>query len=201
METNMVINALAAFTFTLHKSNSHSWRHLQDRVLSTGGRLACSLAAGSLLARSGQNMPYKTKNQLKQEEPTCSVGVPRIRKILNNWSISESPWTDKMCVEKMQKKRWTENLEKRFGSYHLSHNGAQWPNVNRGGVLGTAKQDFRSSGKRGESMFEPRRNMLKYWEASSPVPQGDHLMSVNPDRNSKGTGKSKISNFDHLWVW
>ena len=35
-------------------------------------------------------------------------------------------------------------------------------------------------------------------EASSPVPQGDHLVSVNPDRNSKGTGKSKISNFDHL---
>ena len=99
-----MINALAAFTFTLHKANSHSWRHLQDQVLSTGGRLACSLAAGSLLARSGQNMPYKTKNQLKQEEPTCSVGVPRIRKILNNWSISESPWTDKMCVEKMQKK-------------------------------------------------------------------------------------------------
>ena len=37
----------------------------------------------------------------------------------------------------------------------------------------------------------------------SPVPQGDHFVSVHPDRNSEGPSESEVSNLDHLckiWV-
>lgn len=92
-----------------------------------------------------------------------------------SWTTGQSlnlPDQTKMCIKfPLEKKRQNikdglKDLEKRFGSNHFSHNGAQRPNVNRGGVLGTSKQDFRGSGKRGDSMFKPKGK-----EAWKPFPE------------------------------
>ena len=62
-------------TFTMLSDDSHSWRHLQDQALSTGGRWACSLAAGSLLARSGQKMPWDQLWSIKNFWNSCTGSI------------------------------------------------------------------------------------------------------------------------------
>ena len=129
----------------------------------------------------------------------CAKNTEDLEQLVNLWiSLTRQKCALDFNWKRGWKWRLGENLEKWFGSNHLGHDGAQWPNVNGGGVLGTTKQDFRSSGKRGESKFTPRKKEIFAKIFRSPVPQSDHLVSVNPDRNSKGAGESKISNLDHL---
>ena len=136
----------------------------------------------------------------------CAKDSEDLEQLVNLWiSLTKQKCVYNFHWKKRQKiKDGLKDLEKRFGSNHLGHNGAQWPNVNWGGVLGTTKQDFRGSGKEIQCLNQRERRrerpFLNYWEARSPVPQSDHLVSVNPDRNSKSAGKPKISNLDHLWA-
>ena len=78
-----------------------------------------------------------------------SVGVRSTRKILNSWSISESPWK----IDKGSNRQYIQlipfNLEEGLPVQHLGEDCAQRPHVQGAGVLGTAKQDLGRPGDQG----------------------------------------------------
>lgn len=97
---------------------------------------------------------------------TVSSGVPRVRKILNSWSISESPGNKALLVICAKTDRRLSLLVRHYASptrqlriftvdrgvteetqehYHFSKDASQTPDVNSCGVVLTTQEDFRCS--------------------------------------------------------
>ena len=61
------------------------------------------------------------------------------------------------------------------------------------GALVKEGVDCRDEEKEDRGLIESKLS-----KAVIPVPQGDHFMGINSDRNSKCPSEAKISYFDHL---
>ena len=141
---------------------------------------------------------------------TCSFGVPRIRKIWNSWSISESPY--EVLVEKMVtdcNKTWKKGFppiisatmaprdQMSIGVEYLVQ-PSRISGALRRYLLKKSKDDMLRWGTQIKIVVE--KGWWQTWAELgwSPVPQGDHLVSVHPDRNSEGPSESEVGNLDHL---